>query len=520
MSNLIDARQLKDQQLLNADVCIVGAGAAGITLARSFANQKFEVLLIESGGFELEGQTQSLYAGKNLGLLYHPLSACRLRFFGGTTNHWSGYCRSNDEIDYEGRPELGLPKWPVGHNELSPFIEQVGKELNIDSGENDARAVISQKGWDSDALLYDKDIETKSFQLVQNRRLGPRYKTELTKQSNLRIVHHLNLKEVSLEELGESVEKLNCKTLNEKEIFVKAKKYIIACHGIENARILLASNSVQKSGIGNEYDHVGRYFMDHIHIHASRFYPSKKFPQIYDWAQAYRDHLNINLSFTDDFQRANKLLSYYCRFRPAVYSDTETDSEFHFLMSNYSRKGDLEFLKTFFSAMKSPLSGLKYLSSKRHLKYFLPLYFNLDHRIEQAPNRNSRVVLSDRLDEIGNRIADLDWQINEYDVDSFKRGQDYIVKKLSALGWGRFQLEDIDSVMVKNKVAGHYHQIGTTRMSEDPKNGVVDNNCKVHGVDNLYIAGSSVFPTAGYSGPTMILMALALRLSEHLKAEL
>ncbi len=520
MDNLIDARELENKTTLTTKICIVGSGAAGITLARSLSNSLINVMLVESGGFNLEGKTQNLFNGKNIGLPYFPLTSCRLRYFGGTTNHWSGYCRSNDEIDYEGRPELGLPKWPVSAEQLEPYIQEIGQSLNIDSTKGNLRSILKSKGLAPNQLIDDGEIKTKSFQLVkeETRRLGPRYKDELTQVKNLKIVHHLNLQGIALNELGESVKQLNCKTLNDKQITIKADLIVIACHGIENARLLLASNDVQKEGIGNQQDHVGRYFMDHIHVHASTLYPSAQFPFIYDRKEAQNYHLNANLSFSDTFHRDNQLLSYYCRFNP-IYSPHETDEDFIHLLDNLTKKGDTEYLARFVSSMKNPLQALKFVSSRKNINYFLPNHFDLDHRIEQAPNRNSRVILSNRLDELGNRIADLDWQVNEHDVNSFKNGQAHIVKKLSAMNLGRFKVQNIDLDYVKNNIAGHYHQIGTTRMSETARDGVVDKNCKVHGVNNLYIAGSSVFPTAGYSGPTMMLMALAQRLSEHLQRQ-
>lgn len=124
--------------------------------------------------------------------------------------------------------------------------------------------------------------------------------------------------------------------------------------------------------------------------------------------------------------------------------------------------------------------------------------------------------MSERKDALGNRIADLDWQLNDIDIDSFKRGQLLLAQQVSALGWGRFELEEITGELVRDRVAGHWHQIGTTRMSDLASDGVVDRNCKVHGIDNLYIAGSSVFPTAGYSGPTMMIIGFSYRLAEHI----
>lgn len=519
VANLIDARELEIDRPIKTDVVIVGSGAAGITLARRLSNKNLSVALVESGGFDMEGDTQSLFSGKNLGLPYFNLLACRLRYFGGTTNHWSGYCRANDPIDYEGRSSLGLPKWPVSHKDLAPYIAEAGNSLGVVAEHFDPFKLLDSKQLDTNVLLDDEVLQTKAFQLAKDIRLGKRYLDELKQQNNLTIYHHLNLCKVSVSETGDRVTSLECKTLNGKTHSVHAKHYVLCCHAIENSRILLTSNDVIPEGIGNAGDHVGRYFMDHIHIGASKFIPSSSFPYIYDWVYAKQHSLNVNLSFTDQFLRENGLLQYYCRFRP-VFASAKTVQSVRSVMFGFKEPGDVQFLKDLASIIADPIASAKYVGAVRGIAHSHPVYYQLDHRIEQAPNPNSRVVISDRKDALGNPIADLNWQINDHDVKAFKVGQEMIMQKLSAMNHGRFELESIDRELVENRVGGHYHQIGTTRMSESIQDGVVDSNCKVHGVDNLYIGGSSVFPTAGYSGPTMMIIAFAKRLGDHLAARM
>ena len=293
----------------------------------------------------------------------------------------------------------------------------------------------------------------------------------------------------------------------------------IACHAIENARLLLASNDVIPTGIGNEFDHVGRYFMEHPHIHASRFYPSPKFPAIYDRAYSSENKLNANLGFSDEALRENSLLQYYCRFNP-IYISPETERSLVSIKDGFFRPGSFDYIADVMQALTEFTGVGKMQIRSRGIAHVLPDYYELEHRLEQAPNPNSRVILSDREDALGNRIADLDWQLNDIDIDSFNRSQLLLAQEISSLGWGRVELEDITEELVKERVEGHWHQIGTTRMSELASDGVVDRNCKVHGVDNLYIAGSSVFPTAGYSGPTMMIIGFSYRLAEHIEHRL
>lgn len=521
MTAFVDARSDDLPTDITSSVCVIGAGAAGITLARKLAESIPNVVLVEAGGFRLDGATQNLFAGHQLGLPYFNLLSCRLRYFGGTTNHWSGYCRANDPIDYEGRPELDLPRWPVQHGDLVPFIDAASSALGIETSHFEPGDAIKASGLDADGLAENAspNLLTKVFQFAPNLRLGALNSDEIAQDPNILGINWLNLTHIQLNADGNSVSHLDCKTLNGKDYKIKAKKYVLCCHAIENARLLLSSDDVQKRGIGNDNDLVGRFFMEHPHMWASRFVPTKDFPILYNRRFAGKHNLNANLSFTDEFTRNEGLLQYYCRFNPVYYPEDTAEAIQH-VRADAMSPGDLEFL----GDLAEVLGNLQGVGKAGFLRFGIdagqPMYFDLEHRIEQAPNPLSRVVLSNRLDGLGSRIADLDWQLSDTDIEAFRRGQELIGRELSALGWGRLIEEEITRDLVEQRVKGHYHQIGTTRMSTEASDGVVDANCKVHGLDNLYIGGSSVFPTAGYSGPTMMIMALALRMAEHIEGEL
>lgn len=518
MSAFQDARTDDVGDVIDASVCVIGSGAAGITLARELSKTMPGVVLVEAGGMEIDGQTQGLFMGRQLGLRYYNLVACRLRYFGGTTNHWSGYCRANDPIDYEGRPELNLPEWPVSHDDLAPYIDKAGETLGIGAKHFEPKEAMRARGLEAGAIAEDSSeiLQTKAFQFADRMRLGPLYQEELSAAPHLRTVLNLNLTHIRLDAAGRRVDHLECKTLNGKTVKVTAKAFALCCHAIENARQLLVSNDVMAEGIGNADDHVGRYFMDHIHIRTSKWFPSATFPRIYNRLFAAKNGMNVNLSFTDKHTRDEQLLQYYCRFNP-IYFESATTEAGKSLRDNAFEPGDLDYLRDV-ARVASEVGGVaKFMLARSGWGMPAPDYYEMEHRLEQAPNPASRVVISDRKDMLGSPIADLDWRLNDDDVRSFKKGQSIIAKELSALGWGRFQEEEITRDLVEDRVAGHYHQIGTTRMSENPKDGVVDADCKVHGIENLYVGGSSVFPTAGYSGPTMMIIAFAMRLADHMK---
>lgn len=519
--SFIDARTDALPDVLQGNICVVGAGAAGITLARKLAQAVPGVILVESGGFEIEGRTQAMFAGRQLGLRYFDLTSCRLRYFGGTTNHWSGYCRANDPIDYEGRAELGLPAWPFGHEELDAHILEAGRSLGIEPNAFRPEEVLSSHGIDPDQLVehHSDRLQTKIFQLAPDIRLGPIHRDEIGASANVRAVLNLNLTHIQLDPEARQVTHLEAATLTGKTCRIEARHYVLCCHAIENARLLLASNDVMAPGIGNAHDHVGRYFMDHTHVFAGRFIPSERFPPLYDRDFATRRRINANLSFSDAALRAEGLLQYYCRFEPQ-YVTPETRQSLRNVVFNFSRPGNPGYLADVAQVATELAGAVRYELSRRDIRYVRPDYFLLDHRLEQAPNRDSRVVLSDRRDAVGNLVADLDWRLNEHDIESFRRGQSLIGRELAALGYGRIEEEEITRDLVESRVEGHYHQIGTTRMSVAPEAGVVDPHGRVHGIANLHVGGSSVFPTAGYSGPTMMIIAMALRQAYYLKGQL
>lgn len=517
MTRFIDASVDTISDTIHCNVLVVGAGAAGLTLVRELSKSVKDVVLIESGGLEIDGKTQNLFSGQNVGLPYFNLTTCRLRYFGGTTNHWGGYCRANDPIDYQGRPELNLPNWPVQFDEIKPYISKAAEYLGLSQKFFNPNVLLESLGVGDPNLVENSTdlLQTKVFQIAENIRLGTRFLEAPPDTDNLTVYLNLNILNLNLEETGNSVKSLNCATLNGRKVTAIANIVVIACHAIENARILLASNDVAPNGIGNDFDHVGRYFMDHTHIHASKFYPASSFPAIYDRDYSSNNNLNANIGFSDETLRKNSLLQYYCRFNP-VYISKETESSLVSIKDGFFSPGSFDYIADVMQALSEFTGVGKMQLRARGIAHLLPDYFELEHRLEQAPNPNSRVILSERKDALGNRIADLDWQLNDIDIDSFKRGQLLLAQQVSALGWGRFELEEITGELVRDRVAGHWHQIGTTRMSDLASDGVVDRNCKVHGIDNLYIAGSSVFPTAGYSGPTMMIIGFSYRLAEHI----
>src|SRR5215813_10509570 len=522
--NFIDARTDAVGDTIEGSICVVGAGAAGLTLVRRLARSVPGVILIESGGFELDAETQSLYASQMRGLEYFDLTTSRLRYFGGTTNHWGGYCRAYDEIDFEARPSVGLPGWPVARTDLQPFIADAAQELGIRDPFLGPDALLNAGGIESDNLAERSSRVLKSIvaQIAQEKdiRFGSRYRDEDGASQNARAYLRLNALQIRLTSDAANVDRVECATLTGKRVTARARFFVLCCHATENARLMLTSNDIETQGVGNRFGHVGRYFMDHIFIATSKFVPSNAFPLVYNYSPKFvaAHSIDTKLGFSNRTTREYDLLQYDVRFVP-VYAEPETARAFSRVRRDFMKPGDISFLRDV-ATLVADFSAIPGYVAARHKNYHTrPLYYELEHNLEQAPNPNSRVVISDRRDALGSLIADLDWQLAEPDYRSISVGQHLIGAELAALGWGRMIPEQITPGFVRSQVAGRWHNMGTTRMSATPSGGVVDSDCRVHGVSNLYIGGSSVFASAGAT-PTMMIIALALRLSEHLQRRL
>ena len=513
----VDARTLDNGAVLEGDLCIVGAGASGITIAREFAKTNLKVLLLEGGGFDFEPQMQELYRGENVGLPYYPLQAAAEHYFGGTTNHWAGLCSTYDAIDFEKRDWVPHSGWPIRREDLDPFYARAQQVVELGPYKYEP---ADWKNGDADRvpLLDDsRDFSTKMWQFSPPTRFGTKYREEIVNSPNVHLYTHANVVEVEANDGLSAVQSVRVRGFDGKELRARAKRFVLACHTIQNARLLLASNKQARTGLGNGNDLVGRYFMEHLEMPAGELAVTN--PRTVRTKLYALDYVGKTprgeLALSPSAQQEHRVLHGTASVEAGDPADA-VRSTFQFIdtamltalrvWAQGGRKGPFP-LAAKAAGLFRPIQGP-------------PRFYHLTTRQEQAPNPDSRVTLSAEKDALGMPRAKLNWQLTELDKRTMRTFYQLLGREMGRTGTGRVQIRDwllSDDRSWPSFVSGGWHHMGTTRMSADPKQGVVDANCRVHGLANLYIGGAAVYATAGAVNPTLTLVALSLRLADHLK---
>ncbi len=564
-----DARSVTRDSILATDVCIVGGGAAGITLARELIGSPLQVAVLESGDFELDAKTQDLYDGPSIGLPYGRLIGPRLRYFGGTTNHWGGICRPFEEADFEAREGIPFTGWPIRKADVDPFYGAAAIICRVPSPRWDSSYWIQRDPLSPLALEGDR-ILNRVAQVVPEplRSFGKNYRGELGKAPNVTVYLHANAMRLDTDETGTTVTSAEVATLSGNRFSVGARLFVLATGAVENARLLLVSKTGRwPKGIGNHNDLVGRFFLEHPRFVAGVIAPTD--PQMrlgfYNVHRVGKATLRGYLASSKDFQLAEGLLDVQIRPEPFYgrsVEDAADSSEVASLRTLLSLIRHREKIPGFgrhvsnvatdlmtwerFVVPGSPLPVpypevlTKLVSSTpREAEELIPELLGdvattvysrgrgridsilLTTRFEQAPNPDSRVVLIEERDSLGMPRVALDWRLSSADRRNVRRTLEVMGEEVGRLGIGRLKIlygeQDTDW---PDDLNGGQHLMGTTRMSGDPKQGVVDTNLRVYEMSNLFMAGCSVFPTPGGATPTMMLVALTLRLAQHLKAML
>lgn len=532
--SFIDARDSTVPARIDTDVCIVGAGAAGITLASELQDSGLDVCLVESGGFAPDEETQGLYDLESIG---HPVRGnfmSRARYFGGSCNLWAGRNMTLNEIDFEAREWVPGSGWPIPHEAISRHYPRAFEILGLPRPTRTAEAVLRQRMSAAERRLFDEGTfsPTVSVWPKSATRFGSEFGPALRRAANVRVLLNASVTHVALNQAGTAVDTVTAVTLDGKRRNIHARRFVLACGGLENARLLLVSRDRQTRGIGNAGDAVGRCFMDHpravfgkVHLPPGCELPLLRGRPLPD------GKIQLGIGLSPGVQRRERLLNHYVTFelQTSGYAEARYQS-FVQTMKVVLRRGYAGSRWNFAKANLTRIPDMIYLLSPKELmphavyrafvaardlvprrpaaKTYVAVYF-----CEQPPDPLSRVTLSEERDRLGLQRLRLNWRLDDSVRESMLRMQELLASRLEGCGVGRLEAADHAPVFTDAS-----HHMGTTRMSVHPRDGVVDTDSCVHGVGNLYVAGSSVFPSAGHANPTLTIVALAVRLAGHLKA--
>ena len=469
---------------ISGTICIVGAGAAGISLALQLADYGIDVVLLESGGLQYSDADQDLYEGENVGLDYYSLETSRQRFFGGTTNHWGGWTRPLDDLDFSPRDWIPNSGWPINEDDLAPYYEAAAGILDLKGSSYELD--YWQRKMGVGFAINEGDFETRIVRHSAPTRFGKAYRPLIKKSRTIKAFLKANLTNIKLSPDRRKIETVFIRTLKGNSFSVRANFFVLACGGIENARLLLSFNQKDNPPISDPNNLVGAYFADHVSSFLGTYL------------------LTRNPDRVDYFRKLFLPVGQF-RKRPVITPGLT-------LSPHALEKERLPNVGAIIKHKVDSNPGMPFIyKSARGARAF-----NLYASIEPIPNPDSRVNLSRTdTDTLGMPRPQLDFRLHDHYWSLCERTAEVFARQFSASGLGRVRTGDLGDLGNGMQKFG-FHHMGTTRMHSDPDQGVVDADCKVHGLDNLFIAGSSVFPTFGYAQPTFTIIVLALRQARHL----
>ncbi|KQY29916.1 GMC family oxidoreductase [Caulobacter sp. Root487D2Y] len=515
----IDARTLPDASRIEADLVIIGGGLAGITLARELAGGPLKVAILESGGREIDEEIQGLYAGTAVVKAPdnpdkpfddYPVQS-RARVLGGSGMIWGGKCVPLDPADFTARAWAPHSGWPVTRPQLQPFYDRACDLLEIPRFDADNKilkdparpplALDPQDGFFSAPRVFTR------YSGGADKAAFDRFRTDFADAPNITVYLHVNVTQVRLGKDGDKVEALDVACLNGKRHTAVGRTYVLAVGGIENVRLLLASNGVRPEGIGNRHDLVGRFFQGHVTysldgdaetegtaVHVSR-QPSMS---LYLNPGRTGAHCVVAAGLPAQARMGTGNFTATLYAVTATGAGTPTEAETRAVRQVAAR---VDGNRQVGDGGDGQLLGFFAMS-------------------EHFPNPDSRVTLDPSAkDPLGMPRIHLEWRYAKADWDSLERSAAGFGDALGASGQGRVCWPVQRGKLLEISSASRHH-MGTTRMSADPTTGVVDPNLKVHETANLYVAGSSVFPTSGIANPTLTILALVMRLADHLKRDM
>ncbi len=547
---IVDGRSCASGEVFVGDVCIVGGGPAGITLAHELIASGMKVILVESGGTRRRSAAEALNQGAEVTGSFAPLSLFRRRMLGGASAIWGGRCVPLDPIDFEVREHVPLSGWPVSYDEVAGYYPRASRYCEIDAAtpgdSDDADGKLPfLDGFSSDEVLtcsYEKFSAPTNF--------GRKYGPALRAARSMVVLVNTTCTQLVSDGSGRIVEAA-CATLADARLRVKAGKFVLACGSIEVFRLLANSPAPAGHALGDAGGMLGRCLMNHIEGTVGRLVldrPDRRISWGFERSEegVYRRR---RITIHPSAQRRRKTLNFVARLHHELVADPRHHNSIlsamyfakRMLLPEYRAKlaivsdpATMPKGAMFWSLhARNILMGAPALAGfsagwlwKRHLLYRRIPYvvlesrrgiYPLDINAEDSPNPDNHLYLTYARDRFGTRQVGVKWHPSTVDFQSIATSCRLLRDAFKASGAGDYQFDDArldDEVRKFMPIGGHH--IGVTRMSRSPREGVVDPDCRVHGTANLFVASASVFPTSGHASPTLTIVALSIRLADHL----
>lgn len=523
---LMDLRSSDTPGSFATDVCIIGGGAAGISLTSRLSDAGRDVLLVEAGGLQVTPDEQQIVEGESIGRPF-ALEEGRFRVLGGTTSRWRGRCAALSKIDFEKREWVSESGWPISYEELEQY-NQVSED----------HCGFSEP-WLDDELVYNSRLQgiyPDSLAPVQPFvwRFAPtgraayqnwatRFSKPLRQSRNVKVLLHANVSALRPAAGNSHVDAIEVRTLDGATAHIHARHFVLACGGIENARLALNFAEQTPALFSRVHGSLGRYFMQHPKITAASIEIAKGREidlqrRINLFLQPRGTQYELGFTLSPEAQRARELLncSAHVRYEPGA------ETGWRHMKSLVSHDEPGARASTHIAAIARDPRRLVQNGWRRargRSSLFPSPVASLIVELEQTPDRDSRIFLTSERDRVGLRRAIADWRISELEGRTALQFSQLLDRLFRRTGWGTIVIDprlENCAAIADDMLQESYHHIGATRMSESATDGVVDQNCTVHGIDNLHIAGASVMPTGGHVNPTFTIVSLALRLADHL----
>jgi GMC oxidoreductase/Pyridine nucleotide-disulphide oxidoreductase len=550
----IDAETIQNETIFRSDIAVVGAGPAGIVLALELAKAGYDIALIESGRFSFSEAIQNLGEANHLDPKFHaPMSECTRRQVGGASIIWGGRCLPYDPVDFDRREYIPNSEWPITYEEIKDYFEKTCEYFFCGKSEFDINNIPSIEQKSIIPGLPDAEVLTSTLErwsLPTN--FGKEYFNDLKQSKKVKLLYGLTCTEIETNEQGNQVNLLHAKTLEGKTIYVKCQRYVLAGGALNTTRLLLESDGKHPGGIGNHGGLLGRFYMGHLSgdIAVAHFTTPPKDTVFGFDRDPDKIYLRRRFSFAREFIHEKQLTNIVAWLGSPKFGDPSHQNG---ILSSAYLALNLPVLKKYLAstalrkaAIGEENQGIYWAHAMNVLKDFkrtlafvprfgygryiakrkIPALFvysaaneyPLHYHSEQVPNSQSTVDLSDARDELGMRRLNINLRYTQQDIDSVIKAHRYWDQHLRNHNCGYLKyVTDNPEASVWDQAKDGFHQVGTTRMSEHPRDGVVGANCNIHGIDNLFIASSSIFVTSGQANSTFMIVAFALRLANHLK---